>query len=55
MKPATEPAQRSAAIDAKPGEAQTVVQAAPPAVAEPKRAAPQILPTQEMPKVQALD
>jgi hypothetical protein len=54
-KPATEPAQRSAAIDAKPGEAQTVVQAVPPPAAEPKRAAPQILPTQEMPKVQGLD
>lgn len=55
VKPATEPAQRSAAIDAKPGEAQTAVQAAPPPAAEPKRDAPQILPTQEMPKVQALD
>jgi len=54
-KPAAEPAQRSAAIDAKPGEGQTVVQAAPPVPAEPKRAGPQILPTQEMPKVQGLD
>jgi hypothetical protein len=54
-KPAEEPAQRSAAVEAKPGEAQTAVQASPPPAVEPKRAAPQVLPTQEMPKVQALD
>jgi hypothetical protein len=42
-------------VDDKPGERQTVVQAAPPPAAEAKRAGPQILPTQEMPKVQGLD
>jgi hypothetical protein len=54
-KPASEPAQRSAAVDARPGEVQTAVQAPPPPAVEAKRAAPQILPTQEMPKVQPLD
>src|SRR4051794_5839759 len=54
-KPAAEPAQQSAAVDAKPGGTQTGVQAAPGSAIEPKRVGPQILPTQEMPKVQALD
>jgi hypothetical protein len=54
-KPITEPVQRSASADAKPAETPTAVQAAPPQAVEPKRAGPQILPTQEMPKVQALD
>ena len=53
--PTQERAQRSAVVDDKPGERQTVVQAAPPPAAEAKRAGPQILPTQEMPKVQGLD
>jgi hypothetical protein len=54
-KPAAEPAQQSAAVDAKQSGMQTGVQAAPPPEIEPKRVGPQILPTQEMPKVQALD
>jgi hypothetical protein len=49
--PAPEPVQRSAAVDAKPAGTQTGAST----VAEPKRASPQILPTQEMPKVQGLD
>jgi hypothetical protein len=53
-KPAVEPAQRSAAVEAKPGEGQTGVQATPPPAVEAKRVGPQILPTQEMPTVQAL-
>jgi hypothetical protein len=54
-KPPPEPVQRSAEVDVKPAEPHTGVQAPPPAAVEAKRAAPQILPTQEMPKVQALD
>jgi hypothetical protein len=54
-KPALKPAQRSAAVDPKPGGAQTGMQTSLPPAIEAKRAAPQILPTQEMPKVQALD
>jgi hypothetical protein len=54
-KPAVEPAQRSAAAETKPGEAQTAVEAVHPPAVEPKRIGPQILPTQKMPDVQALD
>ncbi len=53
-KPAPEPAQQSAVVQAKPADAPTVPQAAAPAV-EAKPAAPQIQPTQEMPKVQGLE
>ena len=55
-KPAPAPAQQSAAIQAKPPEASPPPPA--PAAAAPveaKPAAPQILPTQEMPKVQGLE
>jgi hypothetical protein len=52
-KPAPEPAQQSAAVQAKPADAPP--QAAAPAVAEAKPAAPQIKPTQEMPKAQGLE
>ena len=52
-KPAPEPAQQSAAVQAKPVDAPA--QAAAPAPAEATSAAPQILPTQQMPKVQGLD
>jgi len=59
-KPAAEPPQRSAAVDAKPRDSQTGVQAgtpqaSPPPAVEAKRATPQILPTQEMPDVQGLN
>lgn len=55
-KPA-EPAPQSTAAQVKPLEPQTTGQAAAPAVAAPveARPAPQILPTQEMPKAQGLD
>jgi hypothetical protein len=53
-KPAPEPAQQSAAVQAKPAEPQTVPQTVAPAVVESKPA-PQIQPTQEMPKVQGLE
>lgn len=53
---AVQPAQQSAAaVQPKPADAQTVPQAAPPAVVEAKPAAPQIQPTQEMPMVQGLE
>jgi hypothetical protein len=55
VKPAAEPAQRSAAVDTKPGDSRAGVQADPVQAVAAKRAVPQILPTQEMPKVQALD
>jgi hypothetical protein len=49
------PAQQSAAVQAaKPAPAPTAPQASAPAVLEPKRP-PQIMPTQELPKVQGLD
>jgi hypothetical protein len=49
------PAQQSAAVQAaKPAPAPTAPQASAPAVLEPKRQ-PQIMPTQELPKVQGLD
>jgi hypothetical protein len=52
-KPAIEPAQQSASITAKPAEAPPP--AAAPAPIEAKPAAPQIAPTQPMPKVQGLE
>jgi hypothetical protein len=55
-KPAPEPAQQSAAVQAKPADAvQAAPQAAAPAPVAAKPAAPQIQPTQEMPKVQGLE
>jgi hypothetical protein len=55
-KPAPEPAQQSAAVEAKPADtAQTVPQAVAPAAVEAKPDAPQIQPTQEMPKAQGLE
>ena len=54
-KPAAAPAQQSAAVQAKPADAQTPPQVAAPATVEAKPAAPQIQPTQEMPKVQGLE
>ena len=51
-KPTPEPAQQSAAVQMKPAEAPPAPQAAAPAVVAAKPAAPQIQPTQEMPKVQ---
>src|SRR6266849_5566345 len=53
-KPAPAPAQQSAAVQAKPADAQTPPQVAAPATVEAKPA-PQIQPTQEMPKVQGLE
>jgi hypothetical protein len=53
--PAPEPAQQSAAIQVKPTEAEALPQVASPAPVEAKAAAPSILPTQEMPKVQGLE
>jgi len=47
--------QQSAAVQAKPADAQAVPQVAAPATVEAKPAAPQIQPTQEMPKVQGLE
>jgi hypothetical protein len=54
-KPAAAPAQQSAAVQAKPADAQAVPQVAAPGTVEAKPAAPQIQPTQEMPKVQGLE
>jgi hypothetical protein len=55
-RPAPEPAQQSAAVQAKPADAvQTTPQAAAPAAVEAKPAAPSVQPTQEMPKVQGLE
>src|SRR5256885_7294890 len=51
----TRQAQQSAAVQAaKPAPAPTAPEASAPAVLEPKRP-PQIMPTQELPKVQGLD
>jgi hypothetical protein len=52
-KPAPEPVQQSAAVQAKP--ADPAPPAAAPAVIEAKPAAPQIQPTQPMPKMQGLE
>ena len=54
-KPAAAPAQQSAAVQAKPADAQAIPQAAAPATVEANPAAPQIQPTQGMPKVQGLE
>ena len=54
-KPAAAPAQQSAAVQAKPADAQAIPQAAAPATVEAIPAAPQIQPTQGMPKVQGLE
>ena len=53
--PAAEPAQQSAAVQPKPADAPATPQAVAPAAVEAKPTAPQILPTQEMPKVQGLE
>jgi hypothetical protein len=53
VKPATEPAQQSAAVE-KPAEAQTPPPAAA-TVGQAKPPAPALLPTQEMPKAQGLE
>ena len=54
--PAPVPAQQSAAVvPAKPAEPQTTGQAAVAAAPVKAKPAPQILPTQEMPKVQGLE
>jgi hypothetical protein len=58
-KPATDdkpaPVQQSAAVQVKPADAPAAPQAAAPAAIEAKPAAPQLLPTQEMPKAQGLE
>jgi hypothetical protein len=54
-KSAPAPAQQSAAVQMKPADAQPAPQAAAPEAVEAKPAAPQIMPTQEMPKVQGLE
>jgi hypothetical protein len=55
-KPASVPAQQSAAVQAKPADAPAAPQAvAAPAAVEAKPATPQIQPTQEMPKAQGLE
>ena len=54
-KPAAEPAQQSAAVQMKPADAPPAPQATAPAVVAAKSAAPQIQPTQEMPKMQDLE
>jgi hypothetical protein len=53
--PAPAPAQQSAAMQAKPADAPTTPPTTAPATIEAKPATPQILPTQEMPKVQGLE
>src|SRR6266446_1135004 len=53
--PAPAPAQQSASAQAKPADPQTAPRVAAPAAVEAKPAAPQIQPTQEMPKVQGLE
>jgi len=55
-RPAAEPVQQSAAVQAKPADAAPVTPlAAPSAAVEAKPAVPPIQPTQEMPKVQGLE
>jgi hypothetical protein len=54
-RPAPAPAQQSAAVQAKPADARAVPQVAAPATVDARPAAPQIQPTQEMPKVQGLE
>lgn len=53
-KPA-EPAKQSAAVQMKPADAPPAPQVTAPAAVETKPAGPQILPTQDMPKVQGLE
>jgi hypothetical protein len=53
--PAAEPPQQAAAVETKPAGASTTAQNPAPPVVQAKPAAPQILPTQEMPKVQDLE
>jgi hypothetical protein len=53
--PAAEPAQQAAAVEAKPAGPSTTAQNPAPAVVQAKPAEPQILPTQQMPKVQDLE
>ena len=53
--PAPAPAQQSVAVQAKPAEPQTTGQASAPAAAIEAKPAPQIQPTQDMPKAQGLD
>jgi hypothetical protein len=53
--PAAEPSQQAAAVETKPAGPSTTVQNPPAAAVQAKPAAPQILPTQEMPKVQDLE
>jgi hypothetical protein len=52
-KPAAQPTQQSAAMQVKPPDTPAMPQAAPPVEAKP--VAPQIAPTQEMPKAQGLE
>jgi hypothetical protein len=56
-KPVPPPAQQSAAVQTKPADTQGAppAPAAAPAIVEAKPSAPQILPTEEMPKVQGLE
>jgi hypothetical protein len=54
-KPAPEPAQQSAAVQIKPADTPATPPVTAPAVVQAKPAAPQIQPTQEMPKVQGLE
>jgi hypothetical protein len=54
-KPFAPPPQQSAAVAPKPADAQPAPQASAPPAVEAKPAAPQIAPTQEMPKVQGLE
>jgi hypothetical protein len=51
----TSPAQQSVGVQAKPADPQTTGQIATPATVAPKPAAPQVRPTEEMPKVQGLE
>jgi hypothetical protein len=55
VRPAGEPVQQSAAVQAKPADAPAPPQAEASAAIETKPAAPLIRPTQEMPKVQGLE
>jgi hypothetical protein len=54
-KPVAPPPQQSAAVAPKPADTSPAPQASAPPVVEAKPAAPQIAPTQEMPKVQGLE
>jgi hypothetical protein len=54
-KPAPESAEQSASVQPKPADAQPTPPAAAPTVGQVKPAAPPILPTQAMPKMEGLD